>query len=51
MDLRSHEGEYVSVLCSDEKKKKIKVSLRIIFFRKITNLRAWKASFLTGLLS
>lgn len=21
MDLRSHEGEYVSVLCSDEKKK------------------------------
>ena len=49
MDLRSHEGEYVSVLCSDEKK--IKVSLRIIFFRKITNLRAWKASFLTGLLS
>lgn len=50
MDLRSHEGEYVSVLCSDEKKK-IKVSLRIIFFRKITNLRAWKASFLTGLLS
>lgn len=49
MDLRSYEGEYVSVLCSDGEKKK--VSLRIIFFRKVTNLRAWKASFLTGLLS
>lgn len=30
MDLRSYEGEYVSVLCSDGEK--IKVSLRIIFF-------------------
>lgn len=49
MDLRSYEGEYVSVLCSDGEK--IKVSLRIIFFRKVTNLRALKASFLTGLLS